>query len=167
VILWFDRFARVCFEEYHLCHRDHHLMLMSIHLSTVWVRSQFTSSEHALITIVVSWKWYDFLKLVEDGRSTNKGLIQGPRIQWRDQHVIALYAFINEWTLTSLQNDSRPSFSIARIFATLSVPFMPHLIVSSMPHLVIVKVVTAVYVMDFLDADCQLSVSQSFDHLVS
>ncbi len=53
------------------------------------------------------------------------------------------------------------------MFDSLSAPFMTHLIVSSMSHLMIVKIVTAVYVMSFLDADCQLSVSQSFDHLVS
>ncbi len=29
-----------------------------------WHGSQSTSSEHALNNIVVSWKWYDFLKLV-------------------------------------------------------------------------------------------------------
>jgi hypothetical protein len=57
-----------------------------------WHGSQSTSShEHALNTIVVGWKWCDSLKLVRDGRSTNKGLIQDPRVQWRDQHVIALY----------------------------------------------------------------------------
>jgi hypothetical protein len=37
-----------------------------------WHGSQSTDrcSEHASNTIVVNWKWYDFLKLVGDGRST-------------------------------------------------------------------------------------------------
>jgi hypothetical protein len=35
-----------------------------------WYGFQSTNSEHALNTIVVGWKWYDFLKLVGDGRST-------------------------------------------------------------------------------------------------
>jgi hypothetical protein len=46
----------------------------------------------------VSWKWYDSLKLVRDERSTirSDSGFKDSRIQWRDQHVIALHAFINE-----------------------------------------------------------------------
>jgi hypothetical protein len=43
--------------------------LMSVHLSTVWVRSHsIKCSEHA--SKLSGWKRYDFLKLVGDGRST-------------------------------------------------------------------------------------------------
>ncbi len=63
-----------------------------------WYGFQSTNSEHALNTIVVSWKWYDSLKLVRDERSTirSDSGFKDSRIQWRDQHVIALHAFINE-----------------------------------------------------------------------
>jgi hypothetical protein len=57
-----------------------------------WYESLSTSSEHALNTIVMNWKWYDFLKLVR----TKDLLIRiSFRIQWvvswsRAQHMISL-----------------------------------------------------------------------------
>jgi hypothetical protein len=56
-----------------------------------WYGSQSTSSEHALNTIVVSWKWYDFLKLVETKDLLIRVLF---RVQWvvlRD-HVLSTWS---------------------------------------------------------------------------
>jgi hypothetical protein len=72
-------------------------ILMSIHLSTVWVRSHsIKCSEHT--SKLSEWKRYDFSKTSRDERFTIRSDLEfkNSRIQWRDQHVIALHAFINE-----------------------------------------------------------------------
>ncbi len=58
-----------------------------------WYGSRSTSShEHALYSSEM--KWYDFLKLVKTEDLLIRVLF---KIQWRDQHVIALHVFINDW----------------------------------------------------------------------
>jgi hypothetical protein len=57
-----------------------------------WYGFRSTSSEHALNTIVVGWKWYDFLKLV---RTEDLLIRVSFRVQWvvswsRAQHMISL-----------------------------------------------------------------------------
>jgi hypothetical protein len=93
---WHSFYERCC-----ICMQNaHSLTKMSVHLSTISVRSQSTNSEHALNTIVVSWKWYDFLKRVRTEDLLIRVLF---RVQWvvpwsRAQHMISILAwFINAW----------------------------------------------------------------------
>jgi hypothetical protein len=58
-----------------------------------WYGSQSINSEHALNTIIVSWKWYEFLKLSGGRKIYYKGLIQGS-VTWSARDRAS--CFINE-----------------------------------------------------------------------
>jgi hypothetical protein len=124
-----------------------------------WYGSLSTSSEHALNTIVVGWKWYDFLKLVRDGRSINKNLIQSSRVQEFSDVISTWSRFMihsNEhWHLFKMIVDRFFYSSNIRSFARLI--YVSSMIISFIDD----------RCWDFVNADCQLFMIQSSDHLVS
>jgi hypothetical protein len=131
--------------------------ILSVHLSTVWVRSQSTSSEHALNTIVVSWKRYDLLKLVRTEDLLIRVLF---RVQWvvlRD-HVLSTWfrsmpeSMNRHWHLSKKNDKTVKTVSIAWIFDSLPVSSIDCLVVT----------VTDFDLVSFINADWQLSMNQSF-----